>query len=185
MLTFCSSHGLAAVLGLMEPDVSKEATEEGYDWTLCSQSGFIGANDRLSRVLYPSRIGDTSVTKSYSTKEIRTNLDHPAMLPLWTGPEYLYSMLKHNGVELPEEAFVVLRLFAIGESEREEYSKNMAEFVDYDALCIVQDFCDILETARQVVFSTDERHEKGCSSLWNVHFSRIFEKYGADKVLQW
>lgn len=108
-----------------------------------------------------------------------------SIAPLWTGPEYLYNMLNHNGVDLPEEAFVVLRLFPIDESEREECSKAMTEIVDHDALCIVQDFCDILETARHTVFSTEELHEKACSSLWDVHYSRIFEKYGADKVLRW
>mmetsp|Transcript_25320 Transcript_25320/g.62341 ORF Transcript_25320/g.62341 Transcript_25320/m.62341 type:complete len:98 (+) Transcript_25320:1642-1935(+) len=97
----------------------------------------------------------------------------------------MYNMLKHNGVDLPEEAFVMLRLFAVNDSEREQCSKALAETVDHDALCIVQDFCDVQETARQTLFSTKELHEIDCTSLWNSHFSRIFEKYGADKQLQW
>lgn len=104
---------------------------------------------------------------------------------LWTGPEYMYSMLKYNKVELPEEAFVILRLFPLKKSERLQCSSDLAENVTYDSLCIVQDFCRVREDAIQQTFSTIYMSEIDCNMLWSSHFARILEKYGADKELEW
>ena len=166
----------------MEPCLAKETMDEGYDWTLCIQSGFIGPREVQSRVRCSNLPPKTSRTE---LRSFIHDAGSRSVVPLWTGPEYLYNMLRHNGVDLPEEAFVVLRLFAMEESEREEFSKHMEEVVDHDSLGIVQDFCDILESARQAVFTMEELDENSCVALWDVHFARIFEKYGADRVLQW
>ncbi|CAJ1969434.1 unnamed protein product [Cylindrotheca closterium] len=187
-------HGLATVLRFIDADVAKETMEEGYDWTICSQSVLIGSNGGdPARSLHPNlqcASGETPANnKNIIVADRRIRHDglgnYDAAL-LWTGPEYMYNMLKHNGIDLPEEAFAVLRWFPVNQSERQQQcSKALAETIDRDVLGIVQDFCDVRETARRNLFFTQELHEFDCTSLWNSHFSRIFEKYGADKHLQW
>jgi hypothetical protein len=191
-LTDYCSHGLATVLRSIDPDGAKETIEEGYDWTLCSQSGLIGSSGgEPAWSLHPNlqhRSVESPANKNASVADKRIRRDELGNSDTalsWTGPEYMYNMLKHNGVELPEEAFAVLRLFPVNDSERQQCSKALAETIDHDVLCIVQDFCDIRETARHNLFSTQELNEIDCTSLWKSHFSRIFEKYGADKQLQW
>ena len=103
----------------------------------------------------------------------------------WTGAEYMYSMLKHNEVELPEEAFVVLRLFPLNHVQREQYCKEQEERINHDALGIVQDFCDVQNAAKTTLYSTQELSEIDYDSLWKLHYSRIFEKYGAERELRW
>lgn len=186
------SHGLATVLRSIDPEVAKETIEEGYDWTLCSQSGLVGSNrGEPTRSLQPNlkrRGGVTPANKNASVVEKRVRhdrLENCGNVLSWTGPEYMYNMLKHNGVELPEEAYLVLRLFAVNDSERQQCSKALAASVDNHALCVVQDFCSVREIAKQTLFSTQEYNEIDCTSLWNSHFSRIVEKYGAEKQLQW
>jgi hypothetical protein len=95
----------------------------------------------------------------------------------------MHGMLKHNEVELPDEAFAVLRLFALKDWHTNQYHEILTNEDDIDSLPFVKDFNDLRQDARKIMYASAELTDNECDALWNSYYARIAKKYGADGAL--
>jgi inositol oxygenase len=103
----------------------------------------------------------------------------------WTGPEYMYHMLKHNSIDIPEEGFSILRLFAL----RDWHSKGgygiLTNEDDEDVQPFIVGFDELGRDARNSRYNIPEMNDEDCNLLWRTHYSHIVSKYGGDGILKW
>ena len=114
-------------------------------------------------------------------------LEH--VLLSWSSSEYMYAMLQHNGVALPEEAYLVLKLFPLVDWHSRGMHTLLSNETDREAHPFVVDFHDISQRVNESTMIRDCKELTGeeCQALWNDHYSLIFQKYGAGDctALEW
>jgi inositol oxygenase len=186
LTSFRLRHGLGSVLNLVDQETATEAEQECYDWTICTHSRILGCkapqNSTLSefRCLNPDE-ADERYSSETGVYDAHCGLEN--VMLLWIGSEYMHGMLKHNEVELPDEAFAVLRLFALKDWHTKQYHKILANENDIDSLPFVKDFNDLRQDARKIMYASAELTDNECDALWNSYYARIAKKYGADGAL--
>ena len=103
----------------------------------------------------------------------------------WSGPEYLVNMFRHNEVDLPEEAFSVLRLFSLCDWHSKNLYLNLANEDDQEIHPFVVDFDKLRRQAKHACLRDEELTTEECDLLWESHYAAIAAKFGADDVLEW
>jgi inositol oxygenase len=103
----------------------------------------------------------------------------------WTGPEYMYHMLKHNSIAIPEEGFSILRLFALRDWHNKGGYGILANEDDEDAQPFIVGFDELRRDARNSRYNTPEMNDEDCNLLWRSHYSHIVSKYAGDQLLKW
>jgi hypothetical protein len=98
----------------------------------------------------------------------------------WSSQDYISELFRFNKVDLPEEAFAMLRLpHTMGDSKRLFNDK------DEDLASFVTDFHEGIEHATSDALERPELAAKECERLWCNYYLAIAEKYGADGLLCW
>jgi inositol oxygenase len=188
LLVFISSnnsHALGSVVNCID-----SKSKHDYDWTICSRSRVVGCAAPLDVTFSEFRcLNADEQDPSYSTSEgiyqPRCGLEN--VLLTWTGPNYMYNLLKYNNIAIPDEGFSILRLFSLYDWHTNNHYDTFANDEDWDARPFVLDFYEIRKMAHR---TRTEDHPKElsddeCENLWNTHYSHVLQKYEAGGFLAW
>jgi hypothetical protein len=180
-------HGLASVLKFIDPQTAAEADED-YDWTIASSSRVVGCKAPDGAIYSEFRcLNDDETDRRYNSPlgmyQGRCGLEKAILT--WTGPEYMYHMLNHNGVDVPEEGLAILRLFSLRDWHTKREYGILANENDEDVQTFVADFDELRRDARKQLHHESDLSDEDCDVLWNTHYSHIVSKYCADGLLKW
>lgn len=177
------SHELGVVVNRIDSRTAIES-EDGYDWSRASRSHVIGcgAPDRASfaefRYLNADARDDVGPQGIYDP---HCGLEN--VMLAWTGPEYLFHMLKHNNALVPNEGLYMLRYFTLGDWHTHNEYSHLANEDDEDLKSFVAEFDTLRRVARKecVEDIPNEKYDK----LWDDHYQQIADKYGLSGILKW
>jgi len=163
-------------------------SEDDYDWTITCRSRVIGC-------AAPAR-ANFSEFRNLNADERDSRYSTPLglyshgcglnkVLMAWTGPEYMYHMLKHNESLIPEEGLAMLRYFSLGDWHTHDEYQQLTNDDDAVFQPFVAEF-DYLrrETRRQCNGINDLSNEE-CEKLWDEYYGSIVAKYCGDDALMW
>ena len=159
---------------------------QDYNWTLTIRSRVLGcspptrANFGEFSHLDPDLSNDQANTPNGIYKE---HCGMENLLLSWTGPEYMYFMLKHNGVSLPEEGFAALRLFQLGDWHTHDEYRHFSSEVDDGMKDFVTDFDKIRKCVRRECM--DDLSDDECKFLWKEYYEQTAYKYDCGHLLSW
>lgn len=172
------SHALGSVVNRIDITTGTKETTDDFDWTLMCRSTVVGDLKQG---------GNDGHYHSLPQGMYKNNCGLQTVLLSWSGPEYLYHMLRHNNVDLPEEGLAVLRLFCLSDWHTNHQYDFLANDDDWDIKPFVSDFDDLCHRVYQETRSIDsgEFLDEECQRLWDTHYSNIAAKYGADGMLDW
>lgn len=177
-------HDLGRVIKLI--DVSSLMDFQEYDWTIAIVSRVVGCNPSRS-----TSFKEFSYLRSDShDSRYNTNLGiyhegcglHGLDLT-WTGQEYLYSMLKHNEVDIPYEGLSIIRYFLLNEWHTHGECQEFQSVDDEDLKSLVLDFYNLRQRVKRNL--NKELSDEDCDRLWKTHYEWIAMKYGCSGVLDW
>ena len=159
-----------------------------YDWTISSRSRVVGCKtpDRATFKEFRHLNMDEEDSR-YNTDvgAYQANCGLENVFLLWTGCEYMYHLLRHNNVSLPEEALAMLRYCLLGDwHEHHEYS-SITNADDEDMLPFIQEFDALRRRARLKCVDCEDLTDEECKFLWNSHYANIAAKYNCDHILNW
>jgi inositol oxygenase len=181
--------GLACVLKLKSNSAASPKLD--FDWTVADiESRIVGCKASTCsvradlRVLNPDE-HDPRYNSFMGMYVRRCGLQN--VLMSWSSNEYMYYMLKHNKVRLPDEAFTLLRLGPLVDWHSRERHQELSNDDDELMKQSVSDFYDICQRAkRSVIESGKEMGDSDCHALWESHYSFVVRKYlGASEILSW
>jgi len=182
-------HELGRVVRLLlEKDAAAEAEDCGYDWTISCHSRIVGcrapsgASFPEFRSLCPDEC-ETRYSTSIGIYEEGCGLQR--VLMSWTGPEYMYFLLRHNQVSLPEEAFAMLRYFQLGDWHSFGEYADLCNDEDENVRLLVSEFDEQRREARRDCRCSEDLTDSDCDMLWTTVYSKIADKYGCGGYLRW
>jgi len=181
------SHELGRVISCIDPSTLSDSDED-YNWTFAIRSRVLGcappprANFGEFRYLDPDL---RNQPQSYNTPNgiYQEHCGLEQLLLSWTGPEYMYFMLKHNGASLPEEGFGVLRLFPLGDWHTHDEYINFTNHMDAEMKECVFDFDKLRKRIRRECVE-DLSEEEG-DTLWEDYYENLAYKYDCGHALHW
>jgi hypothetical protein len=154
-------YGLAGVLKLSS---TKSNSSFDYDWAI---------------------VGTESHVISCGSTSSSSLVDENILLS-WSSCEYMFHLLKHNNVLVPDEAYTILKYQPLVEWHSRGGYGILSNAIDEYSKCTVADFSDLCERARLQISNGHEiLSEEQCLYLWDTHYSFVFQKYGADHALKW
>jgi inositol oxygenase len=181
-------HELGEAVKVLDPINTGAMADTTYDWTISTRSRLVGCKipDRASFSEFRHFNPDT-LDAQYSTDtgvyESNCGLDNALLM--WSGPEYMYHLLRHNHTALPVEALAMIRYFLLGDwHEHHEYTSITNEHDD-DMLPWVSDFDRLRRKTRLECLDCIDLSDEQCSYLWDSHYSRIAAKYDCDHLFEW
>jgi inositol oxygenase len=162
-----------------------------YDWTASCRSQIVGCSRPKQasplheefRMLCPEE-KDPLCNTILGIYEEGCGLSD--VLMHWSGPEYMYWMLRHNGAMLPELALKCIRFFALLDwHSRGRYSDLTNTSDDMD-----RDFISDFDKARRVARRECEKYalelsDSECERLWHRYYCNIAAKYDCNGDLSW
>lgn len=167
-----------------------------YDWTVCSRSRVVGCpvpNQVVYanyQVLDPD--GGNTLYNSSATGMYEQHCGLDNVLLSWTGPEYLYYMLRQNLVGIPDDALKMLRLasLSVWHSTASLDRTTLAYAVicsddDFALQSLVSDFDRALHEARTKSPRGPELTGDECDSLWSAYYADVAAKYNCAGLLEW
>lgn len=176
----------SAVKSVEETRMEDDSDQEAFDWTIACETRVVGSLVPVDSSFIRYQGDDTAMSKAASLDMYAPQCGLDQVLLCWTGPEYMYHLLRHNHVMIPEEGLQVLRLAALQDwhtgghygwlaNDQDESVKSLAyEF--YAVLQAVDDEC------RQNALKIDDA---ACNRLWKECYACIAQKYRAGGVLTW
>lgn len=180
-------YGLAGVLKCVDVETAASCADN-FDWTLPARSRVVGCASPSSVVFGEFHsLNDDERDPRYQSEEgvyqHQCGLDN--VMLTWSGPEYMYHMLKHNGVFLPEEGFRVLRLASLSDWHTRGVYSHLADESDLESQALIADFDECYLQAKAEARVTGELSVEECDRLWLSHYSSIAAKYNANEQLAW
>jgi len=163
---------LGGIVKAMDDNVSLTRADEDYDWTI-ARSTLIEADSHLGGRDY--RTGRNAMRSE----------DRKGLLFAWTGPEYMYHMLRHNSeVDIPDEGLHLLRLTSLSQSSPLDKVKECYHGLDEDGL---EEAFDLFAEWGQLVRSDHlvKCSREDCEFLWKEHYQDIAIKYNACGEFDW
>ena len=168
--------------------------EHDYDWTVACPSRIVGCSrppqaspthDEF-RTLCPDE-GDPLYTTELGIYEERCGLS--TVLMQWSGPEYTYWMLRHNGTMLPELALQIIRYFPLSDWHRRGKYSALSNASDEMNRSIVSEFDDTRRIVRRKLqdasTGTPDLSDSECERLWQSFYCHTVAKYGCGGDLSW
>jgi hypothetical protein len=114
---------------------------------------------------------DDDLTISY---ERHMGLLSPDLVLSWTGPEYLYHMIRYN----------VLRLASLIDWHSHAAYRELENEDDVDVREFVHECADLLLHQERTILRATTMDDS-CEALWDTHYGRIVAKYQADGLMSW
>ena len=184
-------HELGEAVNVLDPinigDMA-DSTGIGYDWTVSTRSRLVGCRIPDCASFSEFRhLNTDSLDARYSTDTgvYEPNCGLDSTLLLWSGPEYMFHLFRHNHTTLPIEALAILRYFLLGDwHEHHEYASITNEHDD-DMLTWISDFDILRRKTRLECVDCVDLSDDQCSCLWDSHYSRIAAKYDCDHLFEW
>ena len=167
-----------------------------YDWTIASRSRIVGCppstgtNFNEFHCLDPDRFSQTYQSSSTGMYTAKCGIMRNANLA-WTGPEYMYHVLRRAHTNLPDVALAVLRLYPLGDWYMHGKYSELEDELDTNIREYVKEFDRFRRTVRDDVFSgindkeDNDFSDSKCQKLWNDHYHMLSVKYGCDKEMVW
>ena len=183
------SHGLGRVLSIVLDDLSSQDSDSNnFDWTLTSRSRIVGCRARDGSLFEEFRcLNGDEMDHRYNTEmgcyQPGCGLENTSLS--WTGPEYMYHMLKHNQVNIPDEGLWIVRYFSLQDWHKRNQYSVFVSLDDEDVQSFVSDFDDMLFETQKLHLKSIDLDDETCELLWDTHYSHIAKKYGADGILSW
>eukprot|EP00521_Asterionellopsis_glacialis_P006075 CAMPEP_0195281326 /NCGR_PEP_ID=MMETSP0707-20130614/683_1 /TAXON_ID=33640 /ORGANISM="Asterionellopsis glacialis, Strain CCMP134" /LENGTH=720 /DNA_ID=CAMNT_0040340201 /DNA_START=51 /DNA_END=2210 /DNA_ORIENTATION=- len=171
-------HGLGRVLNCI--DTAASSTPDYYDWTLSCRSRVVGclAPTCASFGEFRNLNKDESDPRYNSPNGMyNANCGLDEVLLMWTGPEYMYHMIKHNSLAIPEDGLAMLRLFSLGDWHTHSEYDHLASIDDEEVRPFVAEFDQMRRRSRREC--EEEMSDIECDQLWNEYYVRIATKYNA------
>jgi inositol oxygenase len=180
-------YALGGVVNCIDMQSAIES-EDDYDWTIPSRSRVVGCLAPNSVVFGEFRSlnadeNDPRYSSAHGHYDLHCGLDNVALT--WTGPEYMYHMLKHNQVDIPEEGLKLLRLASLSDWHTKHLYAVFADDDDIDMQSFISDFDELLLAAKRETLLNGELTSEECDRLWNTHYGEIASKYNMDGNLKW
>jgi inositol oxygenase len=180
-------YNLAGVANLIDMVTAVES-ENDYDWTISSRGRVVGCTPPASITFGEYRSlnadeYDPTYNSLQGMYDLHCGFDN--VLLAWTGPEYMYYMLKHNEVNIPDEGLKMLRLASLYDWHTNNAYSQFATEDDEDVQMSVADFDELIRAARDETRDCNEMCSTDCEGLWKSHYADIATKYGADGNLMW
>lgn len=178
-------HALGSVANCIDIKTAIESEDE-YDWTVSFKSRVVGCASSVDSsfaefsYLNVDR-NDERYKGAAGMYNLHCGLENVHLT--WSGPEYLYHMLRHNDIDLPDEGFAVLRLFPLYDWHAKKLYDCLTNDDDREILPFVEDFDRLRRQALSSV--EDELTDADCDRLWSSYYARLAAKFGADDVLDW
>ena len=171
-----------------------EDDKDDYDWTVACRSRIVGCSTPVGASLAGLRDEFRTLCHDEEDPLFSTELGIYEqgcglcnVLMQWTGPEYMYWMLRHNGAMLPELALHVIRYFPLsGWHRRGEYS-DLTNTLDNSFRDTVSDFDERCRISRRECEceGVSEISDSECERLWQSFYSPIAAKYGCHIDMSW
>jgi inositol oxygenase len=180
-------YSLAGVVNLIDMETAI-GSENDYDWTIPSRGRVMGCTPPASVVFGEFRsLNVDERDPRYNSLQGMYDLHcgFGNVLLTWTGPEYMYYMLKHNEVSVPDEGLKMLRLASLSDWHSNDAYGQFATDDDQDMQQFVADFDELIRAARDEARNGDEMSTAECGGLWKTHYADVAIKYGADGNLMW
>jgi inositol oxygenase len=180
-------YSLAGVVNSIDMVTAVES-ENDYDWTISSRGRVVGCTPPASVAFGEFRSlnadeQDPRYSSLQGMYDLHCGFDN--VLLAWTGPEYMYYMLKHNEVNVPDEGLKMLRLASLNDWHTNDAYSQFAKEDDEDMQLFVADFDELIRAARDETRNGNEMSINDCRGLWKSHYADIATKYGADGNLMW
>lgn len=181
-------HGLASALTYLDDNNSDDNNDDDFDWTIYVDSRVMGCKASKTssfaefRYLNPDKKDERYKTTTGLYPQ-RIGLEH--VLLSWTSSEYMYRMLKHNKVRLPNEAYAILRLFPLVDWHSRGEHAVLSNSEEEELKLFVAEFYDLKQRSEERMIRGGTLTESECNELWTNHYSLIANKYGAGDILQW
>jgi Myo-inositol oxygenase len=166
-----------------------------FDWTPAIESRVVGYPAPPSAKFYELR---SSIDEELDMEECCGNgadqrwgdssgLDQARLT--FTGPEYVYHWLRHNGAHLPDEGLRMVRLASLVDWHSRGAYHHLACTSDVDAMPFVVEFHEIVRRAwwetASLLPSKEASDEDDFDFLWSTRYADLASKYGLDGVLMW
>jgi ribosomal protein S18 acetylase RimI-like enzyme len=183
---------------------------DDYDWTVPSQTWVAGCALPPSSVTFGQfQTLDEDSRCHCSSREEQKQIGggtYPlhcglnALLLPWTGPEYMYRMLQHNGICVPDEGMKMLRYATLVDWHTGNEYRHLANEDDVDVQGFVAEFSQIImfhqDAPAPAATTVLDAHGGGdcalllpsheeCDKLWETHYSDIAKKYNVGSILCW
>lgn len=163
-------------------------SDKDYDWTICGNSRVVGCAAPSDTAYGEFRVrNDDDEDVRFATLngiyQPHCGFDH--VLMTWTGPEYMYHMLKFNGVDIPDEGLHMLRYFTFYDWHTVNHYSSLANDDDVDMKSFVADFHEVWQNASRGLRESHDMSDAECEHLWITHYSHIVQKYDAHRLLKW
>jgi hypothetical protein len=110
------------------------------------------------------------------------------VLLTFTGPEFMYHLLKHNHAQLPDEGLSMLRLASLIDWHSRGAYRDIAIDKDSDLVPLVVDFHEMVKRAyweTTFIATMNQLHSDACDELWSATYADLASKYGLDGTLSW
>lgn len=175
-------HGLAFVV--------RNVGDSDFDWTLPDvDSRVVGCKATTGspwshmRCLSPDE-DDSRYNTHVGMYSRRCGLEK--VLLSWGSSEYMYYMLKHNKVGLPDEAFKLLKLGPLVDWHSYDKHRDLSTDEDERARQSASDFYNLCQKATRSVAGGTRMSDSECLALWQSHYSFVVRKYvGTSGKLSW
>ena len=168
-------------------NIIEGASNPAFDWTIPSSSHVIGcpAPSRASwsdfRYLNPDEQRGSYSSSPQGMYQLHCGLEQ--VLMTWTGPEYMYHLMQHNDVVVPEEGLAMLRYFTLLDWHTNNEYQHLANDNDRDMRPFVAEFNNIRLEAQ--VSCTMELTDHECDRLWDDHYQYVVAKYCGQDTVCW
>lgn len=163
-------------------------SEDDYDWTITCRSRVVGcAAPKRANFGEFRNLNQDERDSRYNTVQgmysQQCGLDN--VLMAWTGPEYMYHMLKHNGSFIPQEGLAMLRYFSLGDWHNHGEYLHLTYENDEAFQPFVAEFDQLRRETRRRCNDIGDLGDDECNKLWDDHYGSIVAKYCGDDALLW
>lgn len=180
-------HELGAVVNFIDMRTAAES-EDDYDWTISCRSRIIGAAAPICASFAEFRsLNSDEKDERYNTPQgiYSPHVGLENVMMAWTGPEYMYHMLKHNHALIPEDGLSMLRYFSLGDWHAHGEYTRLTNEDDADVRAFVFEFDQMRRDERRRCNDVKDLSDDECNRLWEAYYGSIAAKYCGEDKLMW
>ena len=179
---------LGRVLRVLDLSLAGLDDDIEHDWTVASQSWVVGCSPPTSiNFIEYQYLNPDSTSPAYSSLQgmYDSFCGMENVLLTWSAQQYMSELLHYNKVDLPSEAFSMIRLSSLDVWHSKREYLHLTRDMDENILPFVADFAGALQDCTVDCSAEPEISHETCEHLWNEHYRLIAEKYGAAGCLNW